>query len=22
MFTYEMATMILEDRIPCRELAI
>jgi hypothetical protein len=22
IFTYEMATMILEDRIPCRELAI
>jgi len=22
IFTYEMATMIREDRIPCRELAI
>ena len=22
IFTYEMATMTLEDRIPCRELAI
>ncbi|MFM8305749.1 MAG: DUF1830 domain-containing protein [Microcystis aeruginosa] len=22
IFTYEMATMILDDRIPCRELAI
>jgi hypothetical protein len=22
IFTYEMATMILEDRVPCRELAI
>ncbi|NCS37519.1 MAG: DUF1830 domain-containing protein [Microcystis aeruginosa BS13-10] len=22
IFTYEMATMMLEDRIPCRELAI